>query len=406
MFKAYKYRIYPTLDQKRMFEDHFGCCRYIYNWGLEQKIQAYEGDSKSLSYNELSARLTQLKKEKDWLYNVNSQSIQRALKQLDAAYTKFLREHTGFPKFKTKKSFSQSFAVPQRYKVDFVNKTVWIPKVGTVKAKFDRVFDGAKKNMTVSKTSTGKYFISIMVDDQQECPEKQPFSEENTIGLDMGIKYFAILSDGEKVENPKYLKNSLARLKILHKRVDRKMRGSNNRKKAIAKIAKLHEKISNRRNDFQHKLSARLISENQAVAVESLKVKNMVKNRQLAQAISDAAWSGFISKLEYKAEWYGKTILKVGTFEPTSKLCHICSHKKDDLTLYDREWICPECGTEHDRDVNAAINIKRILLNNYISCANNVFPADSGIKPVDLLSIERGKKQEGVIYSFASYHHK
>lgn len=279
--------------------------------------------------------------------------------------------------------------MPQRYKVDFANKAVWIPIIGTVKTMFHRVFNSVQKTMTVSKTSTGKYFVSILVDDQQEIPETQPYTEENTIGVDMGIKHFAILSDGEKVENPKYLQKSPKRLNALHKQVARKKQGSNNRKKAISKLARLYEKISNQRNDFQHKLSTRLISENQAIAVESLNVKGMIKNHRLAQAISDAGWSSFLTKLQYKAEWYGKTILRIGTFQPSSKLCSVCGYHNSELILKDREWICPICKTLHDRDINAAINIKQISLNNYISCENDLLPMDNGSKPVDLISLER-----------------
>lgn len=248
--------------------------------------------------------------------------------------------------------------------MDFVNKKVSIPDIGIVKAKFNRVFDGAKKNMTVSKTSTGKYFIAILVDNQQEFPEKQSYTEASTLGADMRIIHFAVLSTGEKIENPKYLQKSLKKLKVLQRRVARQKKGSNNRKKTIIRLSRLHEKICNQRSDFQHKLSARLIRENQAIAVESLNVKGMIKNHSLAQAISDAAWSSFVSKLEYKALWYGKTILRVGTFEPSSKLCSACGYRNADLTLNDRFWICPVCNIRHDRDINAAINIKQISLSN------------------------------------------
>jgi putative transposase len=218
------------------------------------------------------------------------------------------------------------------------------------------------KTAIISRSRTGKYFISILVDDGNELPEKQGISESSTIGIDVGIKDFAIFSNGEKVENPKYLKNSLRRMKCLQKRVSRKEKGSKNRDKAIHNLAKIHEIISNQRNDFQHKLSSKLISENQAIALETLNAKGMVKNHCLSQQISDAGWSSFVTKLEYKAEWLGKTILRIGKFDPSSKICNICGYHNSSLTLKDREWICPDCKTNHDRDINAAINIKKFSL--------------------------------------------
>jgi putative transposase len=218
------------------------------------------------------------------------------------------------------------------------------------------------KTATVSRSSTGKYYISILVENEIELPTKQVFSESTTIGVDVGIKDFAVISNGEKIENPKYLKNSLKRMKCLQKRVSKKVKGSNNRNKARQHLSKIHETISNQRTNFQHKLSSKLISENQAIALETLNVKGMVKNHCLAQSISDAGWSSFVSKLEYKAEWCGKTILRIGRFEHSSKLCNVCGYHNSNLTLDVREWICPDCKTRHDRDINAAINIKKFSL--------------------------------------------
>jgi putative transposase len=200
------------------------------------------------------------------------------------------------------------------------------------------------------------------VENNEELPVKQAFSESTTIGVDVGIKDFAVFSSGEKIENPKYLKNSLKRLKVLQKRVSRKQKGSKNREKAKRRLAVLHEKITNQRNDFQSKLSFKLVSENQAIALETLNVKGMVKNHHLAQAISDSAWSSFVTKLEYKAEWFGKIILRIGIFKPSSKLCNVCGYHNSNLTLKDRQWKCPDCRTNHDRDINAAVNIKKFAL--------------------------------------------
>ncbi len=362
MLKAYKFRLNPTAEQKTSINNQIGCCRFVYNWALEQKIKSYEQEGKSISRYDLNKMIPDLKKEHEWLKEANSQSLQAVTKNLETAFTKFFREKTGFPNFKSKKNPVQSFQIPQHYIVDFEKNIIKLPKMGEIKAVLHRTFEGKTKTATVSKTSTGKYFISILVDDGKEVPEKQKFTEQNTIGVDVGIKDFAVLSNGEKIDNPKYLKKSLKRLKVVSKQLSRKKKGSKNREKAKKRLAKIHEKVTNQRKDFQHKVSLKLISENQAIAFETLKVKNMVKNHCLAQAISDASWSSFIEKMEYKAEWYGKTILRIGQFEPSTKLCNVCGYHNKDITLKIREWVCPECKTFHDRDINAAINIKKFAL--------------------------------------------
>ena len=363
MLKAYEYRIYPTKDQKELVKVHFGACRFVYNWALEQKIKTYEQSRKSISRFDLQKILVhEVKPANEWLKKANSQALLASLVNVESAFTKFFREKTGFPKFKSKKNPIQSFQLPQHYTVDFDTNTIKLPKIGEVKAVLHRQFDGEMKTATISRSSTGKYYISILVDNKIELPSKQEFSESTTIGIDAGIKDFAVLSNGEKIENPKYLKNSLKRMKVLQKRVSRKVKGSKNRNKARQHLSKIHETISNQRNNFQHQLSFRLISENQAIALETLNVKGMVKNHCLAQSISDAGWSSFVTKLEYKAEWLGKTILRIGRFEPSSKICNVCGYYNGNLTLKNREWVCPDCKTTHDRDINAAINIKKFSL--------------------------------------------
>lgn len=364
MLKAYKYKLEPTTEQKILLEKHIGSCRYIYNWALSLKVKSYEETGKSISQFDINKRITSLKVENKWLSEVNSQSLQGMTRNLESAFTKFFREKKGFPKFKSKKNPVQAFPVPQHYFVNFETCTVKLPKIGEIKAKLHRNFTGELKTATVSKTCTGKYFISILVENNEEFPTKQELSEATTIGIDVGIKDFTVLSTGEKVENPKYFKNSLKRLKVLQRRVSRKQKGSKNRAKAKQRLAVLHEKITNQRNDFQNKLSFKLVSENQAIALETLNVKGMQKNHHLAQAIGDSAWSSFVTKLEYKAEWYGKTVLRIGQFEPSSKLCSVCGYHNSELTLKDREWTCPDCKTVLDRDVNAAINIKKFALIN------------------------------------------
>ena len=364
MLRAYKYRIYPNKTQIEQIEKQFGACRFVYNWALEQKIKYYETEKKTLSCFDLINRMVQLKKVEgyDWLKESNSQALQMSIRNLDNAFKRFFREKKGFPKFKSKKNPVQSFQIPQHYSVDFENNKVKLPKIGKVKASFSREFFGTCKTATISRSATHKYYISILVDDGKDLPIKEPFNYNTTVGVDLGIKDSVILSNGEKFENPKYYKNSLDKLKVLSRRFSKKVKGSNNWKKAKLRLSKLHEKISNQRNDFHHKLSKKLISENQAVALETLKVRNMVKNHHLAQSIYDAGWSSFVDKLTYKAEWYGKTILRIGQFEPSSKLCNVCGYLNKELTLAVREWTCPSCNTSHDRDVNAAINIKKFAL--------------------------------------------
>ncbi|WP_319507419.1 IS200/IS605 family element RNA-guided endonuclease TnpB [uncultured Methanolobus sp.] len=365
MLNAYKYRMYPTKEQEEMFFQHFGACRYIYNWALEQKIKTYEQDGKSISRFDLNKGISMLKRdgEHEWLKDVNSQSLQGATLNLDNAFTNFFREKKGFPKFKSRKNPVQAFNVPQNYKVDFENNRIYLPKIGNVKTILHRQYgDGDLKTATVSRTPTGKYYISILVDDGAEIPKKPGFSINDTVGVDVGIKDFAITSNGDKIDNPRHLKNSMKRLKVLSKRLSKKQKCSKNRNKARHQVAKLHEKISNQRHDFQHKVSTKLISENQAIAVETLNVSGMLKNHCLAQHIADASWTSFITKLEYKAEWYGKTILRIGRFEPSTKICNVCGYYNGSITLADREWECPDCNTHHDRDINAAINIKKFAL--------------------------------------------
>jgi putative transposase len=224
------------------------------------------------------------------------------------------------------------------------------------------IFQGEMKTLTVSRTPTGKYYISILTDDGEAYPEIESFSHATMIGVDVGLTTFATLSTGEKIDNPKFLKNSLDKLKYLQRSVSRKVIGSKNRRKAVYKLAKLHELISNQRNDFQHKVSNRLISENQAIAVETLNIQGMKKNHKLAQAVSDSAWYGFVLKLQYKAQFLGKTILKIDQWEPSSKTCNVCGFKLKELSLDIREWQCPSCNVLHDRDINAAINIKNFSL--------------------------------------------
>lgn len=382
MLKAYKYRMYPNKKQTETLMKHIHACRFIYNYSLEKKIKAYEQESKKLSYFDLNSMLPKIKEEFPWLKEVNSQSLQGANKNLDSAFTRFFREKARFPKFKSKKNKVQSFQVPQHYSVDFVCKKIKLPKVGCVKAVFDRRFSGRIKTSTVSVTSTGKWFISILVDDGEEERASINFCSDTTIGVDVGIKHFATFSNGEKIENPKYLYKSLQRIKVLHRRLSRKKRGSKNSRKARLKLSKKYEVVTNQRNDFLHKLSSRLVSDNQAIAVESLDVCGIIKSSFFSMGVSDASWSKFFNMLEYKCFRSGKKLIKIGRFEPSSKMCSNCGYVNRSLKVSERVWTCRECCHTHDRDINAAINIKKFALQeqNLVGIAG----AERAVEPVDL----------------------
>lgn len=360
MLKAFKYRIYPTADQRQKIAQQFGCCRYIYNWGLQRKMEAYQSEGKSISCFDLINEMTSLKKEILWLKDCYSQALQMSLRNLDNAYTRFFREKKGFPKFKSKHSNTKSCQYPQG--VQFKDGAVYLPKIGNVKLIQHRPYSGTVKTVTLSQTPTGKYYISVLAEDGCVLPEKQKFDADTTIGVDVGIKHFATLSTGEKIEHPKCLKKAEKKLKRAQQIVSRRKKGSQNRKRAIYILAAQHEKVTNRRNDFLHKLSHRLVSENQAVAVETLNVSGMMKNHRLAKSIGDSGWGRFFVFLDYKADWQGKNILEIGAFAPSSKTCNACGTITHELRLKDRIWTCQKCGKVHDRDKNAADNIKSFAL--------------------------------------------
>jgi putative transposase len=362
--KSYKYRLCPNKAQATLLDKHFGCVRLVYNHGLAEKIRCYEQTGKSLSRYKIQAQLPVMKREdRPWLAEVNAQSLQASLINLDRAFMNFFRKKTKFPRFK-KKTDKQSFQVPQRGTIDFEHGKLIIPKFQEgIRCKISRRFEGETKTFTVSKTTTGKYFVSVLVETPEDVPGKQPVTEAGTIGVDVGIKTFCVLSNGEEIENPRLLKEELARIKVLQRRASKKKKGSENRKKAFKKVALLHETIANRRNDFLHKLTHRLTNDNQigTIATENLNIAGMMKNHCLAQAIADVSWSEFFRQLEYKCEWNGVNLLKIGRFEPSSKTCDACGKVNSELKLSDREWTC-ECGAKHDRDFLAARNIKRFAL--------------------------------------------
>ena len=363
MFRAYKYRISPTNSQKELIAKHIGSSRFVYNLALETKTTAYLGSKHNFSPFDLIKQLPDLKKECEWLKEVNSQSLQQSIQNMDIAFKKFFKG-AGFPKFK-KKSNGGSFSIPQNVIVE--NDLLIIPKFKEgIEIVLHRPIKGTIKSATISVTPTGKYFASILVDTNTEIPAKASIKENTTIGIDLGIKDFVITSEGEVFDNPKFLRKAQSKLKYVQRKYS-KHKGKRTKKK----LAKLHENVVNKRKDFLHKVSTKLIRENQTIALETLAVKNMVKNHNLAQAISDASWSTFVSMLEYKAEWYGKNILRIGQFAPSSKTCSCCGTINKELTLKDREWTCV-CGVKHDRDVNAAINIKAFALKNNLSAEHTL----------------------------------
>jgi putative transposase len=329
--------------QRERIRQNAGACRFVYNWALETKKTAYEADETNLSWFDLNNRLKDLKREHPFLQNAYSQSLQQAIKRLHLAFQHFFRrvqqgEHKlGYPKFKQRKYHSQSFDVPQFFTVDFASQRVRLPKIGQVKTIFHRRFTGTPKTCTVVATTTGKFFISIVVEDGTSPPPKSQVTRQTSVGIDVGLTTYVTMSTGTKFGNPRYLQNALKRLRCLHRRLSKKAQGSRNREKARQRLARCYERIVNQRVDFQHKLSTQLIRENQAIMVESLNVCGMVRNHRLAQSVADAAWSGFLGMLQYKAEWYGVTLVEVERFAPTSKCCHVCGYKNDALGLTDRE---------------------------------------------------------------------
>lgn len=375
MLKSYKYRIFPSEKQKQQLDLFFNSTRFIYNLGLETKVAAWTCNKTNLSCFSLIKQMKELKDtDATWLKECPSQMLQMSLRNLDNAYTKFFKGGN-FPKFKSKKD-RQSIQFPQWVKYDFNKGVIYLPKLRAVPCVFHRKFEGLIKTTTVSKTKTNKYFVSILVDNQNELPAKKPILDNTSIGIDLGIKTFATLSNGVKLENPKFLEKSIKRIKVEQRKLSKKIKkGPKPQSKRYEKqriiLAKIYEKVRNRNVDYLHKLTSNIIHSYDTICLETLNTSNMVKiNKNLSPFISRSNWGLFKLMLEYKARFYGKNIVYIGEFFPSSKICSDCGSINTELSLTNRNWSCKSCGCKHDRDINAAKNIKNFGLRDKPSIVN------------------------------------
>ena len=385
--KSYKFRINPSSSQKELLEKHFGCNRFVFNYFLNHKKNVYLENKTNLNYYDLAKLLTELKLKEDyvWLKDVNSQSLQSSIRNLDSAYNRFFKKIASFPKFKSKTD-KQSFQIPQNLIVE--NDELFIPKFKKgIKMIVHRKIKGKILFGTVSKTPTGKYFVSLTCETEHEEYPKTNVS----IGIDTGIKNLAILSDGTVYDNIRSLKKSITKLKYEQRQLSKKIKGSGCRKKQKTKLAVFHEKVTNKRKDYLHKVSTEIVKNHDIICIEDLAVKNMIKNHKLAQALADVSLGSFYEMLEYKALWNGKTIVKIDRFFPSSKMCSNCNWIKQDLSLKDREWSCESCGVKHDRDLNASKNILLQGLNDLSGLGIN---SDIKQKQVESLSLDKAEKLE------------
>ena len=377
MLKAYRFRIYPTEKQKEELKFQFGAVRWVYNKTLEDKIKAYKKNKTTISKFDTINNLKDYKRAEQtkWLKRAASQPLQQSLIHLDKAYREFFRRvknkkpgvKFGFPRFKNRYN-EQSLSYPQNVKIICKDNNpdkpnaLYLPKIGNVKTVFHREISGKVKTVIIKQQPSGRYYASLLVETGVDVPQPvslDKISPDDIIGIDLGLTDILVDHKSRKIKNPKHLKKALAGLKRHQRVLSRKKKKSNNRTKARIKVARLHEKVKNIRKDYQHKLTKHIIDENQVICIESLNIKRMLKDKHLSRHISDVSWSAFITKLKYKAEWAGKRVISIENHYPSTKTCSCCDTARQSLALSERTWICDICHTEHDRDINAAINIRK-----------------------------------------------
>ncbi len=379
--RAYRYRCYPTPTQAAMLARTFGCARFVYNWALRLRTDAYYDRQERIGYHEASAALTALKQQPEtaWLNEVSSVPVQQALRHLDRAFHTFFEGRAKYPTFHKKHGKQSATYASTAFRWDTELRTLILAKMETpLRIHWSRPLpDGATPTtVTISRDTAGRYFVSILIEE-----EIAPLPlTTGQVGIDLGLHDVVVLNSGEKVGNPRFFVQDEKKLAQAQRRLAKKQRGSKNRDKARRKVARIHARIADRRRDFTHKLSTRIIRENQTVCIESLRVKAMVKHPTLAKAIHDVGWGEFVRQLEYKVNWYGRTLVKIDRWYPSSKRCHACGHVLASLTLDIRQWTCPDCGAIHDRDVNAAQNILAVGLT-VSAYGETVRPARASVRP-------------------------